>query len=130
MTSPRDEASPARAAASGTFRTLLADAARYWEPRRIAYNFVLLAQAGAWVWATWPAFRPAVVVQHIPESLALAGLANLCYCAVYLVELSIPHAAERDAWRRWRWSLWVAGTLLALLIAQYWIGDEIYPSVR
>jgi hypothetical protein len=129
MTSPREKASPSGAGAGG-FRALLADAVMYWEPRRIAYNLVLLAQAGAWVWATWPAFRPEVVAQHIPECLALAGLANLCYCAAYIVDLAIPHSAERDVWRRWRWILWVAGTVLALLIAQYWIGDEIYPSVR
>jgi hypothetical protein len=25
--------------------------------------------------------------------------------------------------------LWVAGTLLALLVATYWIGDEVFPDV-
>ncbi len=116
--------------ASGTFRALLSEAARYWEPRRIAYNLVLLALSGVWVVRTWPAFRPAVVVQHVPEILVLAGLANLCYCATYVVELSFLDSAARNTWRRRRWILWLAGTLFALLIAQYWIGDEIYPSVR
>lgn len=116
--------------ADGTFRALLIEAARYWEPRRIAYNLALLAQAGAWVVVTWPVFRPAVVVQHVSEILVLAGLANLCYCAAYFVEISLHDSPARDTWRRRRWVLWVAGTLFALLIAQYWIGDEIYPDVR
>lgn len=113
----------------GTLRAMLTDAARYWEPRRVAYNLALLALAGVWVVRTWPAFRPAVVSRHIPESLVLVGLANLCYCAAYLVELAIPESSARDTWRRRRWVVWLAGTLFALLIAQYWIGDEIYPSV-
>jgi hypothetical protein len=84
-----------------------------------------------WVARTWPAFRPAVVAPHFPELVVLAGLANLCYCTAYLVEFAFPRSSSaRDGWRRRRWVLWVAGTLFALAIAQYWIGDEIYPSVR
>jgi len=58
--------------------------------------------------------------------VVLAALANLCYCAVYLVELPLQASA---AWRKWRWSVWVGGTLLALFIECYWILDEIYPDV-
>ncbi|MGH9364798.1 MAG: hypothetical protein ACRD1B_05980 [Thermoanaerobaculia bacterium] len=130
MTGPPYQASSSGSGSSDTLRAFLTEAARYWEPRRIAYNLALLVQAGAWVVVTWPAFRPAVVVQHVPEILVLAGLANLCYCAAYLVEVSLHHSSARDTWRRRRWGLWLAGTLFALLIAQYWIGDEIYPSVR
>ena len=106
----------------------LADALRFWEPRRILYNLALTLQAGVWVVRTWPAFRWAVVRPHLPELLGLAGLANLCYCTAYLVEFALP--ASPGTARRWRWGLWTVGTLLALLIAQYWIGDEIYPSER
>ena len=59
----------------------------------------------------------------------LAVLANLCYSSVYLVDLALPPAAP-DAPRRWRGWLFAAGTLFALFVTQYWIGDEIYPSVR
>lgn len=107
----------------------LRDAIRFWEPRRVWYNLALTGLALIWVIRTWPHFRPAVVAPHLPELLVLAGLANLCYCAAYLAELAFQDSFTRDAWRRWRWALWLAGTLLALLIAQYWIGDEIYPSV-
>ena len=50
--------------------------------------------------------------------------------AAYLVEISVNAPIARETWRQWRWVLWLAGTLFALLVAQYWIGDEIYPSVR
>jgi len=75
---------------------------------------------------TWPHFRPAFEPQSVPPLVVLAVLANLCYCAVYLVELPLQTSA---AWRRWRWSVWVGGTLLALFIECYWILDEIYPAV-
>ena len=129
MTIPPHRSSSSGSGSSGTLRAILAEAARYWEPRRIVYNVALLALALVWAVVTWPAFRPAVVMPHLAELLTLAGLANLCYCAAYLGEVLVPLSA-RETWRRWRWGLWLAGTLLALLIAQYWIGDEIYPSVR
>ena len=30
---------------------------------------------------------------------------------------------------RWRWALWLGGALFAVLLANYWIADEIYPYV-
>jgi len=105
------------------------DAVRYWEPRRLWYNLALTAQAGAWVLATWPHFRHALTLQHALQLLVLAALANVCYSAAYLVDLPMLQSPIANRWRRWRWGLWVMGTLLALLIAQYWIGDEIYPFV-
>jgi hypothetical protein len=45
------------------------------------------------------------------------------------VDLTLQASSFAPAWRRWRWLLWLAGTLFALLVATYWIGDEIYPSV-
>jgi hypothetical protein len=54
-----------------------------------------------------------------------ALLANVCYCAAYLVD--VPLLSRYGL--RLRWPLWVAGTLLAALIECYWIADEIYPYV-
>jgi len=106
----------------------LADAAKYWEPRRLLYNLALTALCAVWVVRTWPAFRWAVAAPHLRELFGLALIANLLYSAAYLVDLAIPESSAREAWRRRRWILLLAGTLLALLITQYWIGDEIYPD--
>jgi hypothetical protein len=122
--------SPPRLESPASFRDALHEAARFWERGRIGYNLALILLSGVWVVRTWPHFRPAVVRPHLPEALALAGLANLCYSAAYLVELGLDQSsAAHETRRRWRRRLWVAGTLFALLLAQYWIGDEIYPSV-
>jgi hypothetical protein len=110
-------------------RAILKDAVRYWEPRRVGYNLALTALAGAVVLRTWPHFRPAFAPESIPPLATLAALANVCYCAVYVVEVVVGQSVSHESWRHWRWRLWLAGTLLALLIEYYWIVDEIYPSV-
>jgi len=111
-------------------RTVFKDAARYWELRRIPYNLVLAAVVAGWLALTWPHFRPAVVPHSFLLLLVLAALANLCYCAAYLADVPMQISGVRVVWRRWRWNLWLAGMLLAVLLANYWIADEIYPFVR
>lgn len=63
-----------------------------------------------------------------PPVLVLALFANICYCAVYLLELPMQTSAFATLWQRWRWGLWLAGTLFAVMLEWYWIGDEIYPD--
>ena len=108
---------------------ILKDAVRYWEPRRVVYNLALTAQVGLWVLRTWPHFRAALVPQSIPPLAVLAALANVCYCAVYVAEALVRPSVSPQNWRHWRTGLWLGGTLFALLIECYWIGDEIYPDV-
>ena len=110
-------------------RSVLQDALRYWEPRRIAYNLALTAVAVAVVVRTWPHFQPAFRWSSVPPLAVLAVIANLCYGAAYVVELAVSDSPARPAWRRQRWGLWLAGTLVAMLIEYYWIVDEIYPDV-
>lgn len=76
----------------GNWRGNLAEVARFWESRRIAFNLILAAVVFAWVAATWPHFRVAFTLMSL---LRLAVLA-----------------------------------LLAVLLTNYWIADEIYPFVR
>lgn len=107
----------------------LADAARFWERRRLLYNLLLLAVVLLWVMNTWPHFRPAITLQSLGIMIVLALLANLCYCAGYLAEILIQNVTSSVAWQRQRWAVWVVGTLLAILFENYWIADEIYPFV-
>ncbi len=112
------------------FRTLLADAIRFWEFRRIFYNLVLSLVVVAWLVLTWPHFRPAFTLQSLLLLFILGLLANACYCAAYFVDIPLQHSALGASWKRWRSALWVLGTLFAILLANYWIVDEIYPFVR
>lgn len=101
---------------------------RYWEIRRIWYNLALLALVAVWVAGTWPHFRAALNLEALGKMLVLAVLANICYCAAYLVDFAVQSSDPGPAWLRWRIVLWAAGTLFALFVACYWIGDEIYPD--
>jgi hypothetical protein len=112
------------------FRELLSASARFWEPRRILYNFFLLATCAIWFTASWPHFRPALHLTYLLPLLVLALHANLCYSAAYLIDLPLLGSSIRSSWLSRRRILWIAGTLLALVLANYWIADEIYPDVR
>ncbi len=114
----------------GPFRGPFADAVRYWEPRRLLYNLVLVAVTVAWVTATWPHFRMGLTLSSLPPMAVLALLANVCYCAAYIVDIALLHSSFESVWKRRRWILWLMGTLFAAVLASYWIADEIYPDFR
>jgi len=114
----------------GELRRILDDAIRYWEPRRLGYNLVLTAVVVGWLALTWPHFREAFTLQSLLLLFILAVLANVCYCAAYLVDIPMQSSSFRAVWQRGRWGLWLAGTLFATALANYWIADEIYPYVR
>jgi hypothetical protein len=112
-----------------SLREAFAEAIRFWEPRRIIYNLLLMTVAFLWGALTWPHFRPALQLQPFLALSVLALLANICYCAAYLVEAAMLGGTFRSVWKnRQRWGLWVVGTLFAILLANYWIVDEIYPD--
>ena len=106
------------------------DAIHFWELRRLFYNLALIAAAIFWIVTTWPHFRPAFTLHSLFLLTILAIMANACYCAAYLVDIPMQMSALCPTWKRNRWILWLVGTLFALLIANYWIADEIYPDVH
>jgi len=115
---------------SGPLRPLFLDAIRFWEFRRLFYNLALAAASIAWLLATWPHFRPAFTLNSLLLLSVLALIANACYCAAYLVDIPLQQSSLGAAWRRRRWALWLMGTLFAIVLASYWINDEIYPSIH
>jgi hypothetical protein len=121
---------PTAESAARPFREVLADAMRFWEPWRLPYNVLLCLVVAAWVALTWPHFRPAMKLQSLLLLMALALIANFCYCAAYLIDIPMQRLTPGTGfWKRQRWTLWIAGTLFAIVLANYWIVDEIYPFV-
>ena len=110
------------------FGEVFTDALRYWESRRIAYNAVLAGIVLGWVMFTWPHFRGAFSWNALLALFVLAMLANVCYCAAYVIDIPLQYSDFRDLWRRRRWLLWTLGVLFAATIAYYWMADEIYPG--
>jgi len=111
-------------------RPVFSDALRFWEVRRILYNLILAAVSFAWLAATWPHFQPALAPHSLFLLSILALIANACYCVAYLVDIPMQLADLGAVWKRYRWILWLAGTLVAFVLTNYWIADEIYPDVR
>jgi hypothetical protein len=100
---------------------------RYWEPRRLVYNGMLMLGALAWLVLTWPHFQPAFNLRAIGALLVLAILANVFYSAIYLPEFFAQLSPARAVWLRRRSAVLVLGILFALVLEMYWIADEIYP---
>lgn len=124
---------PAQHFKATEFRGILTNAIGYWERRRILYNMLLTAVVIAWIVLTWPHFRPAFRWDSFVALLVLAVVANLCYCTAYIADLPMQYSSFRELWHRWRWTLWLGGTLFAILFTNYWIADEIYsfvPNIR
>ena len=63
------------------------------------------------------------MINEQPQS----SLAVIQDIAAYIADIPMLVSALRSSWRRWHWGLWLAGTLFAILIENYWIADEIYP---
>ena len=108
---------------------VLRDAARFWERGRLLYNALLSAIVLLWLVLTWPHFRPSLTLGAFEALVVLALIANLCYSVAYVTEIMqsfLPGAR----WHRFRQALWLLGTLLAIVLANYWIADEIYPTAN
>ncbi len=111
------------------FDQLLADAARFWEPRRIPYNLALVAVVFIWLVATWPHFRSALTLSSFGIFTVLGLIANVCYSFAYLIDIALQSSFFPGAWRQRRWVLWLIGLIFAIVLTNYWIADEIYPYV-
>ena len=101
-------------------RGILDDAIRFWELRRIPYNLILAAVVVIWVLP----FGLGGVIFTWQGALALfvmAALANVLYSVAYCLDVFIQYSSFRDLWRRRRWMLWLAGMLLAVALANFWI---------
>jgi hypothetical protein len=103
-------------------RDALSDAIRYWEPRRILYNAVLLLVVALSYWVNLPASRVSVNADSLLVLFVLAVLANVAYCAAYAVDVVAQISAFRGVWLRVRWMLLVVGLLFAGVLAHFFSG--------
>jgi hypothetical protein len=99
--------------------SLVADALRYWEPRRIVYNALLAVIVLGYFFAGWPASKSFLTLNGILWMFFLAVLANVCYCAAYVVDLFVQLSPLRGSWTRLRWILFLVGLAFAAVIARF-----------
>ena len=97
----------------------MAEALRYWEPRRILYNMLLGAIVAGYFIAALPRSRTLVTLDGVLWMIFLAVLANVCYCAAYVVDVFVQLSPLRETWLRLRWILFVVGLVFAGIITRF-----------
>ena len=102
-----------------TFRESLAGAIRYWEPRRLIYNGVLAAIVLIYFVMNYPATKSLVSVDSVLGLFLLVVLANVAYCAVYVVDIFVSASSYRNQWQNRRWIIFVIGLLFAGIITRF-----------
>jgi hypothetical protein len=101
--------------------THVADALKYWEPRRVIYNAALAAVVIGHILAGGPDSRAKLSVDVFLGLIFLAVLANVCYCAVYVVDFFVQFSGLREAWAKGRIVVLVIGTIFAAVIAHFFM---------
>ena len=105
---------------TATLRERTTDAIRYWEPRRILYNLGLAAIVLAYFVIGLPGSKRTVTLDFIFLLFLLAVLANVGYCAAYVVDIFAQTSGFRDVWQRYRLILFLLGTTFAGIITRFW----------
>jgi hypothetical protein len=102
-----------------TISDMLTDAIRYWEPRRIAYNITLAVIVVTIFILHWPESRSAISIDLVQRFFILAVLANVAYCAAYVVDIAVQLSAFHASWKSYRWVLFAIGVVFASIIARF-----------
>jgi len=105
---------------SSTLRLAATNAIKYWEPRRILYNFVLAAIVVIYFMKGLPQSRQLLTFDLFLLLFVLAVLANVAYCAAYVVDVFAQGTALRDRWLKYRWLLLAIGICFAAVLTRFW----------
>jgi|SRR5579864_6841947 hypothetical protein len=103
-----------------SLRDSLTDAIRYWEPRRLTYNALLAAVVATYFVLDYPRSKTALSLDMALLLFLLGVLANVAYCAAYVVDLFAQASGFRDQWRTYRWILFSIGVLFAGVLTRFW----------
>ena len=101
-----------------TLRESATDAIHYGEPRRLAYNLVLAIVVLMYFWFGYPASKSTLSVNLALLVFLMAVLANVAYCAVYIVDVFAQASGYRELWRKYRWALFAIGTIFAAILTR------------
>ncbi|HEX8814791.1 MAG TPA: hypothetical protein VF753_04760 [Terriglobales bacterium] len=100
-------------------REYTTDAIRFWEPWRILYNLTLAAIVIIYFALAYPLSKSVITVDFCLGLFLLAVIANVAYCAAYIVDIFAQASGFREVWRRSRKVLFVIGTVFAVIITRF-----------
>ena len=113
-----------------TLRDYATDAIRWWEPKRIAYNVALIAVVGACFLVRLPVSKQTLTPDALLFLFELAVLANVAYCAAYVVDVFVQMSGFREQWWAYRWMLFLIGMSFAAILARFWALGMFHPGLH
>jgi|SRR5229473_240593 len=111
-----------------TPREALSSSIRYWEPRRILYNAALLLVVCTVYFLNLPDSRNSLSLGHLQGLFVLAVLANVAYCAAYLVDVIAQLSAFQAQWLKFRWVVLLIGIVFAAVLANFFSQGIFAPA--
>jgi hypothetical protein len=110
-------------------RDYVTDAIKFWEPWRLIYNLTLAAIVILYFALAYPLSRSSLTVDFCLGVFLLVVIANVAYCAAYIVDIFAQASGFREVWRRYRKLLFVIGTLFASIITRF-VAMGMFPANR
>ncbi len=101
-------------------RSIIGNAIRWWEPRRLIYNGVLALYFIGLFLRSYPLSKRALNYDSLLFLFGLAVLANVAYCAAYLPDIVLQLGGQEEALPKARWGLLAIGTAFALVLTHFW----------
>jgi hypothetical protein len=102
-----------------TLREAVTSAIGYWEPRRLVYNCVLAVVVLGCFGLNYPASKSTVSLDFVFLLFLLAVLANVAYCAAYVIDVFASASGYREQWWKLRWIIFTIGVLFAAIITRF-----------
>lgn len=109
-------------------REFATDAIKFWEPWRLLYNLTLAAIVIIYFAIGYPLSKAIISVDFCLGLFLLAVIANVAYCAAYIVDIFAQASGFREIWRQYRKLLFVIGTLFAAIITRFIAMGMFHPG--
>jgi hypothetical protein len=110
-----------------TLRESVTAAIRFWEPRRLIYTGALASIVLIYFGMNYPASKAVVSIDSILVLFLMAVLANVAYCAAYLVDIFVRSSGYLEQWRKYRWLVFVVGLLFAAIVTRFIAASVFQP---
>ena len=113
---------------AAVLREYATDAIKFWERARIPYNLALAAVVILHFVAGYPQSKTVLSLDFALGVFLLAVVANIAYCAAYLVDIFAQASGFRELWQRYRWLLFAIGTTFAAIITHFVASGMFHPG--
>lgn len=85
----------------------------------MVYNMVLVGVVAVYFALGWPVSKHALTIDSILVLFLLAVVANVAYCAAYVVDVFAQMSSFRELWFSARWIVFVTGVAFAAVLTRF-----------